>query len=236
MAIGRLGNKRIDGVVNLINTTTELYVCPLTTLTLCTINVCNRNTEDALVSVSIGTVGSGTTTADYLVYNAIVNGKETVELTGIVISDNQVISVSSDSTNVNFAVWGMEETNQGNVTGGRLAALNIGSANTLYPHSTTSDMPAILYKVTSTKGASANLVICNRNVIPATVKVAYVDADVAYSGDNLTNLVDEDWIEELSIPARMYFERSGLVVKTGHTLVVESNLENVNFVLTGVLE
>ncbi len=236
MAIGRLGNKRIDGVTNLINTTVEVYVCPLETLSLVTINVCNRNVEDALVSVGIGTVASGTTTADYLVYNAIVNGKETIELTGICITENQIISVSSDSTNVNFAVWGVEETNQGNVTGGRLAALNIGSNNTLYPHSTTNDVPAILYKVTSSKGASVNLVICNRNTVPATVKVAYVDALVDYDGAALTELVEEDWIEELSIPARMYFERSGIMVRTGHSIVVESSLENVNFIITGVLE
>ena len=236
MAIGRLGNKRIDNISNLINTNVELYVCPLQTLTLGTINICNRNSEDALVSVGIGTVGSGTTTADYLVFNAVVNGKETVELTGIVVSDNEIISVSADSTNVNFAFWGMEETNQGNVTGGRVAALNIGSNNTLYPHATTNDEPAILYKVTSSKGASLNLVICNRNPVPATVKVAYVDALVEYDVGGLTNLAEEDWIEELSIPARMYFERSGLVVRTGHSIVVESNIENVNFVLTGVLE
>ena len=236
MAIGRLGNKRIDGVNNFINTTVELYVCPLNTLTMLTVNICNRNAEDVLVSVSIGTVTSGTTTADYLVYNAIANGKETIELTGIVVSENEVVAVSANTTNVNFSCWGMEETNQGNVTGGRLAALNIGSSNTLYPHATTNGEPAILYKVTSSKGMSSNLVICNRNSVPATVKVAYVDADVQYNGAGLTNLVEEDWIEELSIPARMYFERTGIVVRTGHSLVVESSLENVNFVLTGVLE
>lgn len=235
MSLGRLGVKRIDGV-NAPNVIHELYAVPLNTLTAGTINICNQGTDDVLISVAIGKYGSGVTIADYLVYNSLVNGKETVELTGIVVSTDEIVYVASSAGNVNFAIWGMEETTQANVVGGRVAALNIGSANTLYPGATTNNQPAILYKCESQIGGSFNLVICNRNQVPATAKVAYVDALATVVDNAIPQLNAEDWIEELNIPANMYFERTGIVIKEGHSLVVEANIENVNFVLTGVLE
>jgi len=76
---------------------TLLYEMPHGIARELTVNICNKNTSDALIQLSTEGVS--------LEYNTTIRANGVIEKTDIALSGGQSLRCYSDSSNVHFAVW-----------------------------------------------------------------------------------------------------------------------------------
>ena len=111
MASGRLAAVEPSATTN-----TSLYIPPTDKVATCTVNVNNRAAATRTIRVAIvdGAVGD-IADADYILYERTLNANgdsdqlETLQITGIVLSDADRIVIRASGVDVSFVVWGFEE-------------------------------------------------------------------------------------------------------------------------------
>lgn len=93
-------------------TATTLYTVPASTsVVVSSIVVCNTNTTDVKVRVWVQVAGASDTTKQYIYYDVIVLGNQTLVLTaGLSLATTDVIRIQADTTNVAFSAFGVEVT------------------------------------------------------------------------------------------------------------------------------
>jgi hypothetical protein len=91
-------------------TSTDLYTVPAATETIVSsIVVCNRSTSSATYRISVASDGAVLANAQYLVYDATINGSDTVALTlGITVNATDKIRVYASTANLTFSAFGSE--------------------------------------------------------------------------------------------------------------------------------
>lgn len=91
-------------------TSTDLYTVPASTETIVSsLVVCNRSTSSATYRISVASDGAALANAQYLVYDATINGSETVALTlGITVNATDKIRVYASTANLSFSAFGSE--------------------------------------------------------------------------------------------------------------------------------
>lgn len=104
MASGRLASLDIQTT----NTPLSLYQAPIGNLTSFSLNICNRNSSDVKVRISLS-VNTTPTNDEYIEYDTVVPENETLQRLGLLLGASQYILVQSDTTNVSAVVWGIEE-------------------------------------------------------------------------------------------------------------------------------
>lgn len=103
MSSGRLG------IADLAATTdTTVYTVPASTLTVATVNVCNRNST--AVTVRLAVAATGTPAAgEFVEYDATIDANGVLERTGLVLDTGKRIVARSSAANVSVVVMGYEE-------------------------------------------------------------------------------------------------------------------------------
>ena len=91
-------------------TSTDLYTVPASTETIVSsLVVCNRSTSSATYRISVASDGAALANGQYLVYDATINGAETVALTlGITVNATDKIRVYASTANLSFSAFGSE--------------------------------------------------------------------------------------------------------------------------------
>jgi len=102
MATGRL-----NAIVIPATTDTAVYTVPSGYYTVCNVNIVNRNA--AAVSIRVAMASSITPgIEEWIEYGTTVIPNGVFERTGLVLSQNQVIVVYSDTANLSCVVYGIE--------------------------------------------------------------------------------------------------------------------------------
>lgn len=89
--------KRLGQVVATTTTQTEVYACPADTSFIGKLFLANPTTGNVKVRVAL--IGDGETlaTANYLAYDLLLPGNSTIEITGVVGSGGDSVSVYADN-------------------------------------------------------------------------------------------------------------------------------------------
>lgn len=90
-------------------TLTTLYTVPAATSSVAsTLSVCNLGVSTT-VRVAVRPAGDSINNKHYIVYNAAVNGNDSLFLTlGITLATTDVVSVYAGTANVSFSIYGSE--------------------------------------------------------------------------------------------------------------------------------
>lgn len=92
-------------------TETDLYTTPTGSAVVSTLVICNTNSTQTTVRVSISAGGGATATKDYLYYDLVLAGNDTFAATfGITLSTGDKIRVYAADASVAFSVYGQENT------------------------------------------------------------------------------------------------------------------------------
>lgn len=91
-------------------TSTDLYTVPSATETIVSsLVISNRGSTSATYRVSVSSNGAALSNEQYLVYDATINGNETVALSlGITVDATDKIRVYASSANLSFNAFGTE--------------------------------------------------------------------------------------------------------------------------------
>lgn len=103
MSSGTLGKSNLLANINSI-----LYSAPVNSLATITLNICNRNTTQALVKVAIST-NNAPDDMDYIEFNAAIPPFGVLERTGIVVSSPNKLIISSNIADVSAVAYGFED-------------------------------------------------------------------------------------------------------------------------------
>lgn len=90
------------------NTPTVIYSVPGNTVTSFTINMCNRNEENALIRLAL-TTGVTLTDADYIEYDTTLLAKNVLERSGLILHAGQSVMAQSNKSSVNVVIVGIED-------------------------------------------------------------------------------------------------------------------------------
>ena len=93
----------------LANTLTTIYTVPADVVSYCNFNIVNTNATPVTVRVALSATGTPTS-AEYVEYNAEINGYGVLERTGIALQTGKNIVALSDTANVSISVYGVEES------------------------------------------------------------------------------------------------------------------------------
>lgn len=93
-------------------TAADLYTVPASTNTVVSsITICNRDSSSATFRISVRDGGAAQADQHYLVYDAPINGQDTIILTvGITLEATDVITVYSSNADTAFHAYGSELT------------------------------------------------------------------------------------------------------------------------------
>lgn len=107
MPTGRLGTGNLSAGGN----GTSVYLCPSSTFTVATLNVCNRNASAVTVRVAITTndpASAAPVDAEFIEYDTTIISNGVLERTGIVLNATMRIVVRASTTGVSAVVYGIE--------------------------------------------------------------------------------------------------------------------------------
>lgn len=93
-------------------TLTDIYIVPGGTSTVVsTLAVCNRSSAAVTYRVSIAIAGAANTNSQYIIYDATVQGGDSVLYTlGISLAATDVVRVYAGDGNLSFSLFGAEIT------------------------------------------------------------------------------------------------------------------------------
>jgi hypothetical protein len=99
---GHLGSREILG-----NVAQAIYVNDNTKASIVTVNILNRNSVDARVSIAVSS--SQTTPANYewVEYNTVVSPTATLERSAVMVSPGQYVVIKSDVSYISASCWGI---------------------------------------------------------------------------------------------------------------------------------
>jgi hypothetical protein len=104
-----MSNSGVLGSRNLLSEVNQaVYVNNYSEVSAVTVSVCNKHHISSNVSIAVSTSATSPTNAEWLEYEAIVQGKGVLERSGIIITPGHYIVVKSSAPNVNAMVWGTE--------------------------------------------------------------------------------------------------------------------------------
>lgn len=91
-------------------TSTDLYTVPASTeAVISSLVVCNRSTSSATYRISVSPDGAALANSQYIVYDATINGSDTVALTlGITVNAADKIRVYASTADLTFSAYGSE--------------------------------------------------------------------------------------------------------------------------------
>lgn len=91
---------------------TALYTVPGATEAVCsTLVVCNRGATNSTFRVSVAVAGAADDNKQYLYYDVAIQATDTFMATlGLTLAATDVVRVYSSSTNLSFALYGVEIT------------------------------------------------------------------------------------------------------------------------------
>lgn len=104
MASGILGQQALNATTN-----TTVYTTPADTVAYANVNVVNINSTPVSVRLALSTTGTPTS-AEYVEYDALIDGYGVLERTGIVLNATKRVVAYSDTANVSVSVYGVEES------------------------------------------------------------------------------------------------------------------------------
>lgn len=104
--------KVLGQVVPAVTTLTDLYTVPsATSTTVSTLNICNQNNAIVNVRVSVAVAGAADDPKQYILYNCQLSAYDSFSLTiGMTLAATDKIRVYSDTANVSFNVFGVENS------------------------------------------------------------------------------------------------------------------------------
>ncbi len=103
MAIKKLGSVSPSATTN-----TTLYTVPSGKSAVCVLSVCNTNTTTAKIRVAISATGTPTI-GEYIEYDIALIANGVLERSSIAMGENEKLVVYSNTANVAFRLYGIEE-------------------------------------------------------------------------------------------------------------------------------
>lgn len=185
----------------LASTSTKVYTVPSGKTATLNINVCNRGSSIALVTIWIAAADSPAN-SEALEYQASVPVGGVLERTGIVCAAGERVIVRATTADCSVRVSGFEESADTVIA---IAAKSAPSADT----------NTKLYTVLANTAAALNITVCNRGATTALVSIAIAAADTP---------VTSEYIEyQTELPSAGVLERTGFACSVGERVVVRIN-------------
>ena len=104
-----MSNSGVLGSRNLISEVNQaVYVNNYSDVSAVTVSVCNKHHINSNVSIAVSTSATSPSNAEWIEYEAIVQGNGVLERSGIIVTPGHYIVVRSSAPNVNAVVWGTE--------------------------------------------------------------------------------------------------------------------------------
>lgn len=91
-----------------VNTDTVVYQVPTGKSAVVSINICNRTTTSAKVSIAVTSVNS-VTAANYIEFEKDVYKPSAFLKSGVLLSSGQYIFVKTTQPNLSINIWGIEK-------------------------------------------------------------------------------------------------------------------------------
>lgn len=91
----------------LANINQAVYFNNYDTASVVVVNLCNRGTENTLVSIAVSVSATNPSNAEWIEFNLPLSPKNTLERTGIAISTGKYLVVKSSNANVNAVCYGV---------------------------------------------------------------------------------------------------------------------------------
>jgi hypothetical protein len=117
---GLLGN-----IVTPAGPTQSLYVSDTSNGAIITLNLCNKGSTSATVSIAITSVVNSAVSYEWIEYETTLLGYGVLERTGIALSSGQYLTIKSLSSNITAVCWGIT---QGSTTSVPAIPTNTGAA------------------------------------------------------------------------------------------------------------
>lgn len=90
-------------------TNTSLYTAPANARVTFSVNLCNRDSSPTRVRIALVAAGGTVGVADYLEYNFPLEAYESVERSGLMLANAQILVVRAEDAGVSAVVYGTEE-------------------------------------------------------------------------------------------------------------------------------
>ena len=102
--------KVLGQVTPAATTATTLYTVPVSrSAVISTLTICNRSATSATYRIAIRQAGAPLANEQYIAYDTIVSGNDTVALTlGLSLAATDIVTVYASTTTVSFNLFGSE--------------------------------------------------------------------------------------------------------------------------------